>query len=51
MLRFGEAPYLECSSRGDARFSAFHAEQGHQCQAEVLWRIRNDAHTERVILD
>lgn len=25
MLRFGTAPYLECSSKGDARFSAFHA--------------------------
>jgi hypothetical protein len=25
MLRFGEAPYLECSSKGDRRFSAFYA--------------------------
>lgn len=25
MLRFGIAPYLECSSRGDKRFSAFYA--------------------------
>ena len=25
MLRFGVAPYLECSSRGDKRFSAFYA--------------------------
>lgn len=25
MLRFGEAPFLECSSRGDKRFSAFYA--------------------------
>ncbi len=25
MLRFGIAPYLECSSRGDRRFSAFYA--------------------------
>lgn len=25
MLRFGEEPYLECSSKGDKRFSAFHA--------------------------
>ena len=25
MLRFGIAPYLECSSKGDTRFSAFHA--------------------------
>lgn len=25
MIRHGEPPYLECSSRGDKRFSAFHA--------------------------
>lgn len=25
MMRFGQAPYLECSSRGDVRFSAFYA--------------------------
>lgn len=25
MIRHGEAPYLECSSAGDKRFSAFHA--------------------------
>jgi len=25
MLRRGTAPYLECSTRGDRRFSAFHA--------------------------
>lgn len=25
MIRYGEAPYLECSTRGDKRFSAFHA--------------------------
>ena len=25
MLRFGKPPYLECSSRGDRRFSAFYA--------------------------
>lgn len=25
MLKYGEAPYLECSSRGDKRFSAFYA--------------------------
>ncbi len=25
MLSFGTAPYLECSSRGDKRFSAFYA--------------------------
>lgn len=25
MLRFGQAPFLECSSRGEKRFSAFYA--------------------------
>lgn len=25
MIRHGQAPYLECSSRGDKRFSAFYA--------------------------
>lgn len=25
MLRYGEAPYLECSSKGDKRFSSFYA--------------------------
>lgn len=25
MIRVGSAPFLECSSRGDRRFSAFHA--------------------------
>lgn len=25
MLRFGEVPFLECSSKGDKRFSAFYA--------------------------
>lgn len=25
MLRFGSPPYLECSSKGDRRFSAFYA--------------------------
>jgi hypothetical protein len=25
MIRHGESPYLECSSRGDRRFSAFYA--------------------------
>ena len=25
MIRFGIAPFLECSSRGDVRFSAFYA--------------------------
>ena len=25
MIRYGESPYLECSSKGDKRFSAFYA--------------------------
>lgn len=25
MIKWGEAPYLECSSKGDKRFSAFYA--------------------------
>ena len=25
MIRYGNAPYLECSSKGDKRFSAFYA--------------------------
>lgn len=25
MIRYGEAPFLECSSKGDKRFSAFYA--------------------------
>jgi hypothetical protein len=25
MIKYGEPPYLECSSRGDKRFSAFYA--------------------------
>jgi hypothetical protein len=25
MVKYGEAPFLECSSRGDKRFSAFYA--------------------------
>lgn len=25
MIRYGSPPYLECSSRGDRRFSSFHA--------------------------
>lgn len=28
MIRHGEAPYLECSSKGDKRFSAFYATVG-----------------------
>lgn len=30
MLKFGEAPYLECSSKGDKRFSAFYAKIKYQ---------------------
>lgn len=26
MLKFGQPPYLECSSKGDKRFSAFYAQ-------------------------
>ena len=28
MLRFGKEPFLECSSRGDKRFSALYAKVG-----------------------
>lgn len=35
MLRYGEAPYLECSSKGDKRLSSFHA------------RVRNKSIEER----
>lgn len=33
MIRHGEAPFLECSSRGDKRFSAFYAKvrRGNEC--------------------
>ena len=30
MIRHGKAPYLECSSRGDRRFSAFYAKIGNK---------------------
>lgn len=30
MIRHGEAPFLECSSRGDRRFSAFYARVGER---------------------
>jgi len=30
MIRHGEPPYLECSSKGDKRFSAFHARIGRK---------------------
>jgi len=33
MVRHGEAPFLECSSRGDKRFSAFYAKvNGHSIE-------------------
>lgn len=28
MIKYGSAPYLECSSKGDKRFSAFYARVG-----------------------
>lgn len=34
MLRFGDEPYLECSSKGDKRFSAFHA----RLKGPELWK-------------
>ena len=30
MIKHGEAPYLECSSKGDKRFSAFYARVGNR---------------------
>ena len=49
MLSVGSPPFLECSSRGDVRFSSFYArpkslngssiEEAYQ--AIVLWEIRN----------
>ncbi len=35
MVRHGVAPFLECSSRGDKRFSAFYAMSGGRCIEEV----------------
>lgn len=38
MIKHGEAPYLECSSRGDKRFSAFYAivkGRGNRCIEEI----------------
>lgn len=31
MIRYGQAPFLECSSRGDKRFSAFFASVNGRC--------------------
>ena len=35
MIRVGEAPYLECSSAGDKRFSAFYARVGSRSIEEI----------------
>jgi hypothetical protein len=35
MIRHGEAPYLECSSKGDKRFSAFYAKIGSKSIEEL----------------
>lgn len=35
MIRHGQPPYLECSGRGDKRFSAFHARLNGQSIEEV----------------
>lgn len=35
MIRHGEAPYLECSSRGDRRFSAFYAKLNNKTIEEL----------------
>lgn len=35
MIRHGEPPYLECSSKGDKRFSAFYAKVGGKSIEEI----------------
>lgn len=35
MIRHGQAPYLECSSKGDKRFSAFYARIGTKTIEEL----------------
>jgi hypothetical protein len=35
MIRHGEPPYLECSSRGDKRFSAFYARIKHRSNQSI----------------
>lgn len=41
MVRFGEAPYLECSTKGDRRFSAFCAYVGlYGATIESLYQSR-----------
>lgn len=37
MIRHGEPPYLECSSKGDKRFSAFYAKVGDK-SIEALYQ-------------
>lgn len=39
MIRHGEAPFLECSSRGDKRFSAFYAKI-HGTTIEELYQSK-----------
>lgn len=38
MIRHGEAPYLECSSKGDRRFSAFYARPLYGDSIEDLYQ-------------
>lgn len=38
MLKFGQEPYLECSSKGDKRFSAFYARRGYAISIEELYQ-------------
>jgi hypothetical protein len=40
MMRFGESPYLECSSKGDKRFSAFYAYIGPHSIEELYQRSK-----------
>lgn len=58
MIRHGEAPYLECSSKGDKRFSAFYAKvdgksieeqyQGYKIfqdgRSNLNWRVAKGMH-------
>src|SRR5271157_4470735 len=38
MIRHGEAPFLECSSKGDKRFSAFYARVEHNGRTDSIER-------------
>lgn len=40
MIRHGEPPYLECSSKGDKRFSAFHARFRDGKSIEEIYQAR-----------